>query len=60
MTQAGGNDYTVTQLGNLNIGMPLVAGTKLPTTSLLLTVREELWVTQHCYPLAVVDEGNGS
>lgn len=57
--QTGGNDYTV-MTSNLNVRMSLVTDTKLSTTPLLLTMGEELGVTQHSHSLAVVDESNGS
>jgi len=36
--------------------MTLVAGTKLSTTSLFLTMGKELWIPQHSYSLAIIDQ----
>ena len=58
MIQTEDNDYTMMVTANLNIRMPLITSTKLSTTSLLFTMREELRITYHRHSLVIVDEGN--
>ena len=56
MTYDEGNNYTD---DNLNVRMSLVASTKLSTTPLLFTMREELGITQYSHSVVIIYESNG-